>query len=285
MANSTPQSRDRSRGLQSLYAFVERCPRLVVLTGAGISAASGIPTYRDHGGRWQRNEPIQHGEFIHYAEKRRRYWARSAVGWPAVWSARPNSAHTALAKLEKAGFARLLVTQNVDRLHQLAGHQNVIDLHGRLDQAVCLRCGETEAREQIQVRLLDENPVLAQNSIELAPDGDAHVEERLTKNLTEPVCLICGGVLMPDVVFFGGTVPRERVEAVNQTLEQADGLLIIGSSLMVYSGFRFCKTAFELGLTLAAVNQGQTRADELLSFKLEQDCQTALKTLVNQIGL
>lgn len=279
------QSRDRNAGPISLQAFVERFPRLVVLTGAGISAASGIPTYRDHGGRWQRNEPIQHGEFIQYAEKRRRYWARSAVGWPAVASAKPNSAHAALTKLEKAGYARLLVTQNVDRLHQQAGHQNVIDLHGRLDRAVCLHCGETETREQIQIRLLDKNPALAQNSIELAPDGDAHVEDRLTENLEEPVCLTCGGVLMPDVVFFGGTVPRERVEAVNQALEQAEALLIVGSSLMVYSGFRFCKTAFELGLPLAAVNQGQTRADGLLSFKLEQDCQTALETLINQFGL
>ena len=272
-------------GLQSLYAFIEQYPRLVILTGAGISAASGIPTYRDHGGRWQRNDPIQHGEFIQHAVKRRRYWARSAAGWPTVASARPNSAHTALAKLEQAGYARLLVTQNVDRLHQQAGHQNVIDLHGRLDQVVCLNCGETEAREQVQVRLLNDNPALTQNTIELAPDGDAHVEDRLTECLEEPECLVCGGVLMPDVVFFGGTVPRARVETVNRALEQAEGMLIVGSSLMVYSGFRFCKTAFELGLPLAAVNQGQTRADELLSIKLEQDCQSVLENLVNEIGL
>ena len=275
----------RNGSIQSLHAFVEQYPRLVILTGAGISAASGIPTYRDHGGRWQRNKPIQHGEFIQDAEKRRRYWARSAAGWPAVASARPNIAHTALAKLEEAGYARLLVTQNVDRLHQMAGHRNVIDLHGRLDQAVCLRCGETEAREQIQVRLLSENPALKQITIELAPDGDAHVEDRLTENLEEPVCLACGGVLMPDVVFFGGTVPQARVETVNRALKQAEGMLIVGSSLAVYSGFRFCRSASERGLPLAAVNQGKTRADDLLSIKLEQNCQSVLEDLMNKLGL
>ncbi|MGI9316926.1 MAG: NAD-dependent protein deacetylase [bacterium] len=271
--------------MSSLAAFIELYPRLVVLTGAGISAASGIPTYRDHDGRWQRNDPIQHGEFIQLPEKRRRYWARSAVGWPAVATARPNRAHLALKQLEKAGIVPLLVTQNVDRLHQHAGHQNVIDLHGRLDRVVCLSCREGEPREQIQVRLLDANPELGQTATALAPDGDAHVEDRFAESLEEPVCLSCGGILMPDVVFFGGTVPTERVDAVNQALEQADGLLVIGSSLMVYSGFRFCNTASQLGLPVAAINQGQTRADEMLSLKLEQDCQSALENLTNQIGL
>ncbi len=257
----------------------------MVLTGAGISAASGIPTYRDHGGRWQHNEPIQHGDFIRDPEKRRRYWARSVAGWPAVAAAQPNGAHRALVKLERAGRIPLLVTQNVDRLHQRAGHQQVIDLHGRLDQAACLKCGNAESRDQLQLRLLESNPYLERFTADLAPDGDAHVEDRLVEILEEPACLDCGGVLMPQVVFFGGTVPRARVEAVSHALAQADAMLIVGSSLMVYSGYRFCKIASQRSIPIVAINQGQTRADGMLALKLKQDCQTSLEALVNHLGL
>ena len=217
------------------------------------------------------------------------------MGWPAVASAQPNRAHRALALLERSGIISLLVTQNVDGLHQKAGHQRVIDLHGRLDQVICLQCGAAETRENIQIRLLHSNPVLDEyfshkNSSEfsgsdLAPDGDAHVEDYLTDNLKEPVCLDCDGVLMPDVVFFGGTVPRERVEEVNRALRHAQGLLVIGSSLMVYSGFRFCRIACDIGLPIAAINQGQTRADHMFLFKLVEDCETALDVLLNQMNL
>ena len=227
------------------------------------------------------------------------------MGWPAVARARPNRAHHALARLEQTGIISLLVTQNVDRLHQKAGHQRVIDLHGRLDQVTCLQCGATEARENLQLRLLNSNPVLDEfifsddssdfsgsdrarpdrTRPDLAPDGDAHVEDYLTDNLKEPVCQDCDGVLMPDVVFFGGTVPRARVEEVNRALRRAQGLLVIGSSLMVYSGYRFCRTACDIGLPIAAINLGQTRADHMMLVKLAQDCETALEDLLNQMNI
>ena len=254
---------------------------MVVLTGAGISASSGIPTYRDHGGRWQRSQPIQHNEFIQQPEKRQRYWARSVVGWQAVTSAQASTTHHALAKLEKSGLIPLLVTQNVDRLHQRAGHQQVVDLHGRLDRATCLDCHNYEAREAIQQRLLSSNGVLVEyiasgQKASLAPDGDAHIEDRLTKAIHVPSCLYCGGVLMPDVVFFGGTVPSKRVQKVTDVITSCDALLVVGSSLMVYSGYRFCRQAADLGKKIAIINQGVTRADDLADLKLETDCDYAL---------
>jgi len=266
-----------------LATFIARYPRLLIITGAGISAASGIPTYRDHHGSWLGGTPIQHQEFIEQQERRKRYWARSAVGWTAIAEATPNTAHLCLVKLEQQGYARLLVTQNVDRLHQKAGHQQVIDLHGRLDRVQCLDCSAFESRASIQLRIIRQNPQLQNIVAGLAPDGDANVEDMLVQTMMPPHCLQCDGILMPDVVFFGGAVPRPRVDAVEQMLGQVDGVLVVGSSLMVYSGFRFCRQAHALGLPIALLNKGTTRADELATIKLQADCAVALGQAVNEL--
>ena len=265
--------------LKSLAEFIALHPRLLVITGAGCSAPSGIPTYRNDSGEWQRNQPIQHADFINLAASRRRYWARSLAGWPMVSMAQPNAAHQALAAMEARDQISMLVTQNVDRLHQQAGHQNVIDLHGRLDQVICLTCQQVIERDTMQQRLLLINGISAPVALEHATDGDAEVEEQLTRELKVPDCERCGGLLKPNVVFFGGAVPKTTVENIFSQLDQADGLLIVGSSLTVFSGFRFCRHAYRNGLPIAAINQGKTRADGLFSIKLEADCVATLAAL------
>lgn len=264
----------------ALTDFVEQSPRVMAITGAGISAGSGIPTYRDDKGTWQSREPIQHQQFVDDVFQRQRYWSRSAVGWQFMAKAQPNKAHHALTQLEQSGLVSLLVTQNVDRLHQRAGHQNVIDLHGRIDQVVCLSCQQVEARDQLQLRLIDSNPFLAEMDAALRPDGDADVDKGIINDIRCPACLHCGGVLMPDVVFFGGVVPKPRQEAAMQGLEEADALIVVGSSLVVFSGFRFCKKAKEMGKPILIINRGKTRADELVDLKIDEDCGEVLEFLV-----
>ncbi len=262
-----------------LTALVKNNANVVVLTGAGISIQSGIPPYRDHSGKWLGSEPIQHQEFLDNPSKRQRDWARSAVGWPAVARAKPNDAHQILARLERSGLISLLVTQNVDRLHQKAGQQRVIDLHGRLDRVSCLDCKAGFERSEIQQELLESNPFLGDIRAELAPDGDAAVAEKIVSKVKIPVCPECGGVIMPDVVFFGGAVPIENVQLVSRAIESCDVLMVIGSSLMVYSGYRFCRQAASLKKPIVAFNQGKTRADELFTLKIEEDCVATLSAL------
>ncbi len=258
-------------------------PRWVVLTGAGISAASGIPTYRNDRGEWQRSDPIQHQAFIGQPAQRQRYWARSMNGWPFVRASRPNAAHELLAEFEHRGHVRLLVTQNVDRLHQRAGSRRVVDLHGRLDRVLCRDCGAALSRERFQSELKARNPGYADFRAEVRPDGDAEVDERWVTNFDVPPCTACGGMLMPDVVFFGGSVPRTRVDRVRRALAGADALLVVGSSLMVYSGFRFCREAVALGKPLIIVNRGTTRADELATVKVEADGAETLRHLCDAL--
>ena len=254
-------------------------PRWVVLTGAGISAASGIPTYRNDEGDWQRSDPIQHQAFVGHPGQRQRYWARSMNGWPFVRASRPNPAHELLADLERGGHVRLIVTQNVDRLHQRAGSRRVVDLHGRLDRVVCRQCGGAVSRERFQSELKARNPDYADYRAEVRPDGDAEIDDRWVAGFDVPSCVACNGVLMPDVVFFGGSVPRTRVDRVRRALAGADALLVVGSSLMVYSGFRFCREAVALGKPLVIVNRGTTRADDLAAVKVEADGAATLKHL------
>jgi NAD-dependent SIR2 family protein deacetylase len=199
--------------LQQLQDFLARHPKIVVLSGAGISASSGIATYRDGEGRWLYSTPIQHRDFLQEASVRQRYWTRSWFGWPTVRDARSNAAHRALATLEQRGMVNLVITQNVDRLHQRAGSHAVIDLHGRLDRVVCLNCSAFSAREVLQQRLGHANPHLAAHprSLQQRPDGDMALPDALAANTHVPVCEDCGGTLKPDVVFFGGNVPSERV--------------------------------------------------------------------------
>lgn len=267
-------------GPAALRDFVERHSRLLVLTGAGCSTGSGIPDYRDRAGQWKRAEPLRYQAFVGDVLLRQRYWARSLIGWPRLQAARPNAAHRALAALEQRGGLGLLLTQNVDGLHQAAGSARVIDLHGRIDAVRCLACAHRQSRQQLQAELLALNPDWAALGAATAPDGDADLDGLDFSGFRVPPCPSCGGLLKPDVVFFGENVPGERVEAALRELAAADALLVLGSSLMVYSGYRFAQAAAAQGKPIAAVNLGLTRADPLLSLKLEADCADALSWLL-----
>jgi len=221
-----------------------------------------------------------HQEFISSMAMRQRYWARSMNGWPYVRDARPNGAHLALAELERLGHVSLLVTQNVDRLHQQAGSAAAVDLHGRLDRVSCRSCGTHLARDELQEELKQANPDYASHRAEIRPDGDAEVEERWVRHFQVPDCRVCGGMLMPDVVFFGGNVPASRVAQVQQALMGADALLVVGSSLTVWSGYRFCRQAGMLGKPLLIINRGTTRADNIAQLKLEMEAEPALNGLL-----
>ncbi len=266
-----------------LVEFVQRHPRLLVLTGAGCSTQAGIPDYRDADGAWKRSAPMRYQLFVADDVARRRYWARSMVGWRTMAHARPTSAHHALVQLESWGHVRLLVTQNVDGLHNQAGSRRVIDLHGRIDTVCCLACGRRTCRRVLQADLLGRNPSWATLDALSAPDGDADLEGLEFAQFEVPACSTCGGMLKPDVVFFGENVPRERVADVRSALAESDAVLVVGSSLMVYSGFRFVEDAVAAGKPVAAVNMGRTRADPLLALKLENEVGSTLQALASAL--
>lgn len=265
--------------LDNLTAFARRHRPLLVLTGAGCSTESGIPDYRDANGDWKRPAPVTYQAFVGDAATRQRYWARSLVGWRVIGQARPAAAHHALARLEAAGHVAMLLTQNVDGLHHAAGSQRVIDLHGRIDTVRCLGCCARSARALLQAELLARNPDWAALDARTAPDGDADLDGIDFSRFEVPVCQRCGGMLKPDVVFFGENVPRERVDAAFAALHDADALLVVGSSLMVYSGFRFVQAAAAAGKPVAAVNLGRTRADDLLALKVRRSAGATLRAL------
>jgi NAD-dependent SIR2 family protein deacetylase len=267
-------------GNSALETFVERHQRLFVLTGAGCSTNSGIPDYRDHQGNWKRAQPVRFQAFMSEELTRQRYWARSIIGWRRFGQAQPNNAHHALARLEAKGRSQLLLTQNVDRLHQAAGSRAVIDFHGRLDLIRCTACLATSRRADFQDELIRLNAASAQLDAAALPDGDADLSQMDFSAFAVPPCASCGGVLKPDVVFYGENVPRDQVAAAQTALEEADAMLVVGSSLMVYSGFRFAQMAARRGIPIAAVNLGRTRADELLALKVEEHCETALSFLL-----
>jgi NAD-dependent SIR2 family protein deacetylase len=267
-----------------LIEFIERHPRLFVLTGAGCSTGSGIPDYRDADGEWKRSRPVMLQDFLTDEHTRRRYWARSLVGWKHLRVALPNAAHRSLAQLEASGRIERLVTQNVDGLHQAAGSRNVIDLHGRLDVVRCMSCGRRMPRERLQLELVRRNPGFAALDALEAPDGDADLEHVQFAAFDVPACEACGGLLKPDVVFFGERVPEERVRCAMQSLERSDAMLVVGSSLMVFSGYRFARTMAQLGKPIAAVNLGRTRADDVLSLKVEERCESAFSFLLASAG-
>ncbi|HKE88577.1 MAG TPA: NAD-dependent protein deacetylase [Vicinamibacterales bacterium] len=264
-----------------LCDFVDRHRRLFVLTGAGCSTASGIPDYRDVNGDWKRARPVMLQDFLANEYTRKRYWARSLVGWQRMSDARPNDAHHALAMLEHQGRVEQLVTQNVDGLHQAAGSRAVIDLHGRVDIVRCLGCGRRVSRDHVQAELVRRNPPFAALDAVAAPDGDADLDRVAFAAFDVPGCETCGGLLKPDVVFYGENVPRERVQRAMDALERSDAMLIVGSSLMVYSGYRFPEAMAQAGKPIAAVNLGRTRADDLLSLKVASSCTDALSFLLS----
>ncbi len=240
---------------------------VVVLTGAGVSTDSGIPAYRDEEGRWTQSAPMQFGDFVGTELARQRYWARSMVGWARVAHAQPNHAHHALSDMERRGMLRLLITQNVDGLHSAAGSENVVDLHGRLDRVVCLGCRAVSPRSELQARLVQKNSDFLGQSFVARADGDVELDVDYARFVLT-ACSACGGVLKPDVVFFGENVPAPRVERAMASLNGARALLIAGSSLMVFSGFRFARAAARLGVPIVVVNLGKTRADELSTLRL-----------------
>ena len=276
-AGSARTEQLRAASADSLVEFVERHPRLFVLTGAGCSTDSGIPDYRDADGEWKRRPPVTFQQFVGKERARKRYWARSLVGFRHLRHARPNDAHHSLASLERRGRIVQLVTQNVDGLHQAAGSQNVIDLHGRIDTVRCLNCDRRSAREQLQLELARRNPHFTSLDAVEAPDGDADLDDVVFETFDVPACDACGGLLKPDVVFFGEGVPAERVRRAMAAIESCDAMLVVGSSLMVYSGYRFVTASADAGKPIAAINLGRTRGDDLLALKVSDRCANALR--------
>ncbi|WP_284503350.1 NAD-dependent protein deacetylase [Caballeronia sp. GAWG1-1] len=268
------------RHVLALQDFVERHPRLFVLSGAGISTESGIPCYRDREGQRTGRQPILLKEFLGNDYARRRYWARSLIGWPVVADAQPNAAHHAVRALAARSRVHRLVTQNVDGLHTRAGNPDVIELHGNLGRVRCMACGAALTRVAVQRMLEEANPDFTNYTAPSVPDGDAQIENIDFASFNVPGCTRCGGVLKPDVVFFGESVPRALVQDAASSLEAADAMLVLGSSLMVYSGYRFCEWAAKSGKPIAAVNIGKTRADALLALKVEAPCSETLEALI-----
>ena len=274
-----------SSDLDQLGEFLAPFRQLFVLTGAGCSTESGIPDYRDADGSWKHKQPMRYQEFVGSSAARRRYWSRSLVGWKRIAEAQPNGAHQALARLESAQRVRCLVTQNVDRLHSKAGSRGVIDLHGRLDRVECLDCRSGYRREAFQGELERLNPDWSElATATIRPDGDAELGDRNEEEFQVPACPRCAGVLKPGVVFFGESVPRRRVERAYEALESADAVLVAGSSLMVYSGYRFVRRAIELGRPVVALNLGRTRADDEVSLKISARCGEILPPLVDRLA-
>jgi NAD-dependent SIR2 family protein deacetylase len=274
----SPERGDCVRRLAALVAE----GGVLVLTGAGVSTESGIPDYRDDRGQWKRSPPMQYRDFVGSEARRRRYWARSLLGFKVLGSASPNLAHRVLADWERRGLVCGVVTQNVDGLHQAAGTENVIDLHGRIDRVVCLGCGKQSSRRALQRELEAQNPEWAALAGVIAPDGDAD-PGAVDDSAFRVVACECGGLLKPDVVFFGENVPRERVESTHAALEAARSLLVVGSSLMVFSGYRFVRAAARLGRPVAVVNRGFTRADALASVKLEGEAGASLREVTESL--
>lgn len=271
-----------SEAAEKLHGFIRKYPRLMVLTGAGMSTDSGIPAYRDANGQWQQKQPVQHQAFMTQLSVRQRYWGRSLPGWPIMRDAKPNPAHYALVDLEHKGHINLLVTQNVDRLHQHAGSQQVTDLHGRSDEVICMSCDYRIDRNNVQTRAAELNPDFASIQAEAAPDGDANIEMDFT-TFNVPDCPQCGGILKPDVVFFGDNVPKERVHHSLDTLKNSDGLLVIGSSLMVYSGFRFCRYAADWKLPITTLTLGVTRADSISQLQIKAPIKETLDLVIKDL--
>ena len=258
-----------------LRSWMARHRRVFALTGAGCSTASGIPDYRDDRGEWKRRPPVMIQAFRSDGAVYRRYWARAYAGWPRFTAAAPGAAHRAFAAWESAGTLHQLVTQNVDGLHQRAGSRAVIDLHGRLDVVVCLGCRGRMERAALQACIAAGNPGWLAEAAS-APDGDADIADALIESFAAPRCERCGGLLKPDVVFFGENVPVDRSAQACEALARADALLVAGSSLMVYSGFRFVRLAHERGLPIAILNRGRTRGDDLAELKISDDVGAAL---------
>ncbi|XP_069475846.1 NAD-dependent protein lipoamidase sirtuin-4, mitochondrial [Ambystoma mexicanum] len=268
---------------EQLQEFIANSRKLFVMTGAGISTESGIPDYRSEGvGLYARTarRPIQHTEFVRSASARQRYWARNFVGWPQFSSHQPNEAHLALSNWERQKRLHWLVTQNVDSLHSKAGTQRLTELHGTTHRVLCLGCGACSPRSELQDRFMSMNPTWAAEARGVAPDGDVFLEDEQVQSFRVPSCAECGGTLKPDVTFFGDNVNRDKVLFVHERLEECDAVLVVGSSLQVYSGYRFIVAAHEQKLPTAILNIGPTRADHLASIKANSRCGSVLPIIL-----
>ncbi|KAK8449970.1 hypothetical protein SEVIR_7G293900v4 [Setaria viridis] len=288
-----------SKDVDLLYQFIDKSKRLMVVTGAGMSTESGIPDYRSPNGAYSTGfKPLTHQEFVRSIRARRRYWARSYAGWRRFTRAQPNAAHYALASLERIGRVHSMVTQNVDRLHHRAGSKP-LELHGSVYEVICLDCGTSISRESFQEQVKDLNPKWAQaiDSLEVGqpgsdksfgmqqrPDGDIEIDEKFWEQDFEiPNCHQCGGVLKPDVVMFGDNVPQERAESAKEAARNCDALLVVGSALMTMSAFRLARLAHEANAPIAVVSIGETRADSILSLKINARCGEILPRIL-QMG-
>lgn len=295
----TRQSHSTSLSSQSLLIdafadFISTRSHLVLLTGAGVSTASGIPDYRSPTGSYSRgHKPIQHRDFVQNEASRRRYWARSMLGWRLFADSQPTLAHRAFAKLEAQGLLQFTITQNVDRLHQRAGSVQVLDLHGRNDRVKCLSCAYAFSRRIMQSQLDLLNPEVAAKYRGVLPgerlraDGDAEIDPA-DMNIQVPCCPRCGGVLKPEVVYFGDSVPADAVATANQHIEACDGLLVAGSSLEVFSAYRLVARASTRCVPIVIVNKGETRAERSgvpLHLKLEDDCDRVMESVLLKAGL
>jgi NAD-dependent SIR2 family protein deacetylase len=257
---------------------------VVVLSGAGLSTDSGIPDYRGATGSLRRHTPMTYQTFTLDPRGRHRYWARSFVGWRQIRAARPNAGHRAVAELQAGGLLGGVITQNVDGLHQAAGARDVLELHGGLDRTVCLRCGDVADRAALDERLRKANPTFGPRVDEVNPDGDAELPDELLDGFVMVACLACGeGPLKPDVVFFGETVPRDRVDRAFALVDAASSLLVLGSSLTVMSGYRFVLRAAKLGIPVGIVNVGPTRGDAKAGVRVDAPLGVVLPELVDRL--
>ncbi len=242
---------------------------VAVLSGAGLSTESGIPDYRGPTGRSRRVAPMTYQTFTRDPLARRRYWARSHLGWHTIARAQPNNGHRAVAALQRLGVLAGIVTQNVDGLHQSAGARDVVELHGGLSRVLCLQCGQTTSRVELDDRLREANPAFAAVAAAVNPDGDVELPTEVVESFRTVECQRCDGMLKPDVVFFGETVPRDRVQGCFAMVERSRALVVLGSSLSVMSGRRFVLRAVKVGIPVAIVNQGATRGDDCATIRVD----------------
>ncbi|MEC8499377.1 MAG: NAD-dependent protein deacetylase [Pseudomonadota bacterium] len=255
-----------------------------VLTGSGVSVDSGIPTYRNNDGKWMRSKPVEITDFLDSCEARKRFWLRNMLGWKFMSKAIPNNNHQYLSTLQKKGQLNCIVTQNVDGLHQKAGSSNVVDLHGRIDTVTCVTCDLKFSREYIQNLLIEKNPKFAEITGKILPDGDAKIDNVNYQSFNILDCPSCGGILKPDTVFFGESVPKKIVDRTFKLLDTSPGVLVIGSSLTTYSGYKYCRYAKENKKRVLIINKGPTRADDIADMKVSEDCAVVLSGWLAEIN-
>jgi NAD-dependent SIR2 family protein deacetylase len=265
-------------------ADLVRGARIVALTGAGVSTESGIPDYRSPDALTRVRRPIHGPDFVRSAALRQRYWARAMAGWERFRRARPGPAHEALARLESAGVVTGLITQNVDRLHHAAGSRSIIELHGALAEVLCLDCMALEDRDSVQDRMRELNPDWLDGPTPMAPDGDAELPDDVVERFLPPACTQCGGTLKPNVVFFGHNVARSIVDEAYARVDAAEALLVVGTSLAVFSGYRFLVRAADRKIPIAIVNRGPVRGEERATLKLEASTGETLAALADELA-